>query len=254
MCATSTPVELAGESNSGCGGVEQLLYAGCDRSSVKSALRCRMSRPPSRKVRKPSPAMSGCWLQPLVDTNGRASSYSKNNFVYYYFRVICVLRLHASPCFGNFYHVHIIQRLDQIRVVLGRSWPCSCRQAVHAFIRENGRPPVVLDIGCGTGLLSMLAVRAGAAEVYGCELYEPLAQIAREVTALNCGDSIKASIVYLLRHVIAHELYDRSSPLPPATLRTRNFPRVLATGGDNGMNAFNATIRPLSYRFAFQMV
>ncbi|CAB1110983.1 unnamed protein product [Ectocarpus sp. CCAP 1310/34] len=37
----------------------------------------------------------------------------------------------------------------------------------------------------------MLAVRAGAEEVYGAELYEPLAQIAREVTTLNCGDRIK---------------------------------------------------------------
>lgn len=52
---------------------------------------------------------------------------------------------------------------------------------------------MVLDIGQGTGLLSMLAVRAGAEEVYGAELYEPLAQIAREVTALNCGDRIKVS-------------------------------------------------------------
>lgn len=73
--------------------------------------------------------------------------------------------------------------------------PCLCHwQAVHAFIREKGRPPVVLDIGCGTGLLSMLAVRAGASEVFGCELYEPLAQIAREVTALNCGNTVKASL------------------------------------------------------------
>ncbi|CAM9336262.1 unnamed protein product, partial [Ectocarpus fasciculatus] len=63
--------------------------------------------------------------------------------------------------------------------------------AVHTFIEEHGRPPVVLDIGQGTGLLSMLAVRAGAVEIYGAELYEPLAQIAREVTALNCGDRIK---------------------------------------------------------------
>lgn len=52
----------------------------------------------------------------------------------------------------------------------------------------------MLDIGCGTGLLSMLAVRAGASEVYGCELYEPLAQIAREVTELNCGNKVKASV------------------------------------------------------------
>ncbi|CAN0132511.1 unnamed protein product [Scytosiphon promiscuus] len=64
--------------------------------------------------------------------------------------------------------------------------------AVQEFTRENGRPPVVLDIGTGTGLLSMLSVRAGATEVYGCELYQPLADIARDVTSLNCGDKIKA--------------------------------------------------------------
>lgn len=64
-------------------------------------------------------------------------------------------------------------------------------QAVEAFILEHERPPVVLDIGCGTGLLSMLAVRAGAAEVIGCELYEPLAQVAREVTELNCEGKIE---------------------------------------------------------------
>lgn len=64
-------------------------------------------------------------------------------------------------------------------------------QAVESFIQEHGRPPVVLDIGCGTGLLSMLAARGGAVEVYGCELYEPLAQIAREVTELNCEGKIK---------------------------------------------------------------
>lgn len=66
-------------------------------------------------------------------------------------------------------------------------------QAVQGFIRTHGRPPVVLDIGCGTGLLSMLAARAGAEEVYGCELYEPLAQIAREVTELNCKGKVKVT-------------------------------------------------------------
>lgn len=72
---------------------------------------------------------------------------------------------------------------------------CNCLpfdgQAVQAYVQENGKPPVVLDIGCGTGLLSMLAVRGGATEVYGCELYEPLADIAREVTELNCKGKIK---------------------------------------------------------------
>lgn len=92
------------------------------------------------------------------------------------------------------------------------------RQAVQAFIREKGRPPVVLDIGCGTGLLSMLAVRAGASEVYGCELYEPLAQIAREVTELNSGDKVKASVravvLSLRRLVMRHEI----EPFPSSPL------------------------------------
>lgn len=67
-------------------------------------------------------------------------------------------------------------------------------QAVHSFIQQHGRPPVVLDIGCGTGLLSMLAARAGAEEVYGCEMYEPLAQIAREVSELNCKGKITVRV------------------------------------------------------------
>lgn len=66
----------------------------------------------------------------------------------------------------------------------------STAQAVRTFISKRGRPPVVLDIGCGTGLLSMLAVRAGAKEVYGCELYEPLALVAREIAELNCEEKI----------------------------------------------------------------
>lgn len=69
----------------------------------------------------------------------------------------------------------------------------------------------MLDIGCGTGLLSMLAVRAGASEVFGCELYEPLAQIAKEVTALNCGDKVKASPWVLSKVTWIHSL----SPPPP---------------------------------------
>lgn len=98
-------------------------------------------------------------------------------------------------------------------------WPLSlcCRQAVHTFIREKGRPPVVLDIGCGTGLLSMLAVRAGASEVFGCELYDPLAQIAREVTALNCGDNVKASLRVRLFDAVSNNV--RSEPAPPLLLR-----------------------------------
>jgi type III protein arginine methyltransferase len=43
----------------------------------------------------------------------------------------------------------------------------------------------VLDIGSGTGLLAMMAVRAGASEVITCEMNPLVAQAARKVIAAN---------------------------------------------------------------------
>ena len=42
-----------------------------------------------------------------------------------------------------------------------------------------------LDIGSGTGLLAMMAARAGARETVSCEMVAPLADLAREVVARN---------------------------------------------------------------------
>jgi SAM-dependent methyltransferase len=44
---------------------------------------------------------------------------------------------------------------------------------------------LVLDIGTGTGLLAMMAARAGAREVVACEMDHHLAEMAREIVALN---------------------------------------------------------------------
>lgn len=44
---------------------------------------------------------------------------------------------------------------------------------------------LVLDIGSGTGLLAMMAARAGAGQTISCEMVPSLAELAREVVALN---------------------------------------------------------------------
>jgi protein arginine N-methyltransferase 7 len=45
--------------------------------------------------------------------------------------------------------------------------------------------PVVLDIGAGCGLLSMLAAEAGAERVVGCETHPAILEAGREIVALN---------------------------------------------------------------------
>lgn len=52
-------------------------------------------------------------------------------------------------------------------------------------MRERGRACDVLDIGTGTGLLSMMAVRNGADTVHACDAFEPAAACAEKIIAVN---------------------------------------------------------------------
>lgn len=51
--------------------------------------------------------------------------------------------------------------------------------------RAGGRPPRVLDIGTGTGLLAMMAVDAGATDVTAYEAFDPMADVAARVIEAN---------------------------------------------------------------------
>ncbi|TYZ68528.1 hypothetical protein PybrP1_006434 [[Pythium] brassicae (nom. inval.)] len=70
------------------------------------------------------------------------------------------------------------------------------QRAIARFSARHGRAPIVLDIGAGTGLLSLFAARHGAEHVYACEMFEPMAEIAQHVTAANHPGKIT---VYALR-------------------------------------------------------
>ncbi|HTY65854.1 MAG TPA: tetratricopeptide repeat protein [Alphaproteobacteria bacterium] len=58
-------------------------------------------------------------------------------------------------------------------------------RAIRRAVAAHGPAARVLDIGTGSGLLSMMAARAGAASVVTCELVAPIAAIARQIVETN---------------------------------------------------------------------
>lgn len=65
------------------------------------------------------------------------------------------------------------------------------QQMISSLVRQIQRPPVVLDVGAGTGLLSLLSAKHGAAQVYGVEMFDSMAHIAAEVVLSNgCVDQV----------------------------------------------------------------
>lgn len=77
----------------------------------------------------------------------------------------------------------------------------------HAAIKRAAPGKVVLDIGTGSGLLSMMAAKAGAKQVIACEANAILANTAREIVAVN-GLSDRITI-----HNLRSDALDRAEHL-----------------------------------------
>uniref|UniRef100_A0A914XMT6 Protein arginine N-methyltransferase n=1 Tax=Plectus sambesii TaxID=2011161 RepID=A0A914XMT6_9BILA len=58
-------------------------------------------------------------------------------------------------------------------------------KSVLSEMRRQGKHTHVLDIGTGTGLLAMMAARAGADRVTAVEAFEPMAKVAAEIMKVN---------------------------------------------------------------------
>jgi SAM-dependent methyltransferase len=86
--------------------------------------------------------------------------------------------------------------------------------------RAGGRPPRVLDIGTGTGLLAMMAVNAGATDVTACEAFGPMADVAARVLAAN-GMTDRVTIVRARSTDI--EVIEQFTSIPPT--HNRSFRR-----------------------------
>jgi len=53
------------------------------------------------------------------------------------------------------------------------------KETIEAFIAEQGRAPRVLDLGCGTGMLSVFALRHGAEHITALDLNSNMVTLAK---------------------------------------------------------------------------
>lgn len=67
-------------------------------------------------------------------------------------------------------------------------------RAAVSRVKDKGQKALVLDIGTGTGLLSMMAVTAGADFCYAIEVFKPMAEAAVKIVEKN-GFSDKIKVI-----------------------------------------------------------
>ena len=95
------------------------------------------------------------------------------------------------------------------------------RNAVFEEALRNAITPdtVVLDIGSGTGLLAMMAARAGAKQTFTCEMVPALAELARETVERNgLADRIVTLDEKSMSLVIGHQMTHKANLLVTETV------------------------------------
>ena len=61
-----------------------------------------------------------------------------------------------------------------------RIYEAAIQQCLSSFIQKTQQHPFVIDIGCGTGLLSLFCTKHGARFTYAIEMFDVMSQIAQE--------------------------------------------------------------------------
>ncbi len=93
---------------------------------------------------------------------------------------------------ANLYVGHQLRRLTSavvpfwhVRMLNDAKRNDAFESAIRAVLDKEGRHARILDIGAGSGLLSMMAARAGATNVVACERVPIIAEKAERIVALN---------------------------------------------------------------------
>jgi type II protein arginine methyltransferase len=98
--------------------------------------------------------------------------------------------LNTNP--ENAYVQHQLRRLTSIivpfwhaRMLNDTARNDAFERAIQAVVAREGQHARILDIGAGSGLLSMMAARAGATNIVACERVPIIAETAERIVALN---------------------------------------------------------------------
>lgn len=73
------------------------------------------------------------------------------------------------------YHVPMLNDKDR-----NQAYEAAIKETIAQFVQEQGRAPTVLDLGAGSGLLSIMALHHGASEVTLVEANADLIAIAQQ--------------------------------------------------------------------------